>query len=601
MDYSITFARHYSRLLWLLLHESGNVDEQKAALRAIVTVSRDGPIAFSTQDYRLVVNGTPLPDALTGVQDLAAQLIGHSVGEVRIKQNAAPADLLGFARILASEPIPGGGTAALKEQLLALAPKTINVVLRPIAPIAAPALPVAPSANRPSGQSRGNGEPPSQNRRPPGTGTEPPSLNRRPPGTGTEPPSLSRRSSGAAAEPPSLSRRSSGAVAEHPSRPRRSSGASATPGRREAPSAPRMPPGTVADSFVRGIVSDEISGRYLAFAAVQAPRGSAAESFARVDATASPAIVTRILDELVTMVDNAGREARAEVVVEVMHGILQREESATQIDRKRAFSMALRRLNKPTLLRLVAMRLPRDRDRAADLLAVLARAGEDGAEALIEQLTAAQSLSDRRLFFDGLLKLQAGVPALMHMLGDPRWYVVRNAADLLGELQAREAEAPLTEAVRHDDERVRRAAATALARLATPRALQALREALRDTSAQVRSQAAVGLAERKEARQAVTLSRALDAEADEEVQLAILGSLGRIATPDAVQKLVQAAEPDGRIFRKKSTAYRVAAVQALAETKAPDAMAALAALADDKEKEVRDTACRLIDEAKRAK
>ena len=28
------------------------------------------------------------------------------------------------------------------------------------------------------------------------------------------------------------------------------------------------------------------------------------------------------------------------------------------------------------------------------------------------------------------LKLNAGVPALIHMLGDARWYVARNAADL---------------------------------------------------------------------------------------------------------------------------------------------------------------------------
>ena len=37
MDYSVTFARHFSRLVWLLLNESGSVAEQKAALRATVT------------------------------------------------------------------------------------------------------------------------------------------------------------------------------------------------------------------------------------------------------------------------------------------------------------------------------------------------------------------------------------------------------------------------------------------------------------------------------------------------------------------------------------------------------------------------------------
>ena len=61
MDYSVTFARHFSRLLWLLLNESANIEEQKAALRATVTVAKDGPVTFVTQDWRLIVNGARSP------------------------------------------------------------------------------------------------------------------------------------------------------------------------------------------------------------------------------------------------------------------------------------------------------------------------------------------------------------------------------------------------------------------------------------------------------------------------------------------------------------------------------------------------------------
>ena len=46
MDHSVTFARHYARLVWLLLHETSNVDEQKASLRALVTVSKDGAVTL---------------------------------------------------------------------------------------------------------------------------------------------------------------------------------------------------------------------------------------------------------------------------------------------------------------------------------------------------------------------------------------------------------------------------------------------------------------------------------------------------------------------------------------------------------------------------
>ena len=61
MDYSVTFARHYSRLVWLLLHETANVDEQKASLRALVTVSKDGAVTLASDGADIVANGTTCP------------------------------------------------------------------------------------------------------------------------------------------------------------------------------------------------------------------------------------------------------------------------------------------------------------------------------------------------------------------------------------------------------------------------------------------------------------------------------------------------------------------------------------------------------------
>src|SRR5688500_20117553 len=101
MDYSVTFARHFSRLVWLLLNQPGSIDEQKAALRAVVTVSKDGPIALAIVDWRLVVIGEPLPEALRGVLDLAAQLLGHAVRELLVGMGASAAGLVAAARALA--------------------------------------------------------------------------------------------------------------------------------------------------------------------------------------------------------------------------------------------------------------------------------------------------------------------------------------------------------------------------------------------------------------------------------------------------------------------------------------------------------------------
>ena len=520
MDYSVTLARHFSRLVWLLLNEPAAIDEQKAALRAVMTVSREGAVTLATRNWRLVVNDAELPEALIGVQELTAQLIGHAVRELRIAKGASPADVLGAARILASEPVPGDGGVAVASRLTALGATTVQALVHAAAAATAP---------------------------PPEPAPPPPS-----------PPPATDASS--AHVPP-------------PQQP--------------------LPPASVSGPASVG--GDD--GFFHAFAAVRQPKGSAAELLGQLVGARSPNVVTRVLDELVTLAENAQREGRSEVVAEVFHGVVRREADVGEGEVKRAFVMAVRRMSKPTLLRAVAQQLPRRREQHDQLMAVLARAGEDGADAVIEQLTSAPSIGDRRVYFDALVRLNAGVSALIHMLGDARWYVARNAADLLGEMQAPEAEVPLTEALHHDDDRVRRAASSALTKLGTPRALQALHVALRDNSPQVREQAVAGLATRKGQKTASTLVKALDEETDLEVQQTILAALGRLATPDAVQKLIKAAEPEGRLFRKKSVAYRVAAVHALGEARTPAAIAALTALVKDKEKEVQEAVLRVVMQA----
>jgi HEAT repeat protein len=107
-------------------------------------------------------------------------------------------------------------------------------------------------------------------------------------------------------------------------------------------------------------------------------------------------------------------------------------------------------------------------------------------------------------------------------------------------------------------------------------------------------QAAAAISTRKDAKSSTTLIRAIEDEEDNDVQLAMIAALGKVATPEAVQKLVKMAEPEGRLFRKKATNLRVAAIQALGEAKTPAALNALRGLADDKEREVRDTAARAL-------
>ncbi len=473
VDHAIAFARHYSRLVWLLIHQAESVDEQKAALRALVTVSKQGGVTLAVQDGQLTVNGAPLPPALTGVQELRSQFVGHGVREMVVDVGALPADILGTARLIAAVPVSGDDGREISGKLRTLAPRSVRVTFK-----------------------------------------------------------------------------------------------------REKAEA------------------DPIVVR--AFTTVDRAEDSSDDLFSALDGATSVVPATRALDQIASVVETHARGNKSVGVADLMSKLIIREAAQTDPEMKLAYSSTIRRLSKPTTLRAVASVLPRRKDRIDEFVHVLMRTGDAGAEALIEQLTAAQSLSERRVFFDALVRLKTGRPMLVHMLGDPRWYVARNAADLLGELGATDADQPLSDLLKHDDDRVRRAAAHALGKLGTRHAVTALRRALKDSSVHVRALAAAGLATRQGVPSSATLVRALESEPEQEVQIAILSALGRVGTPDAVQRLIKAAEVTGNLFKRKPVALRVAAIHALGEARTPAALAVLKDLSSDKDKEVREAATRAL-------
>lgn len=504
MEHAASFARHFARLAWLLVHDLANVDEQKASLRALATMSKEGAVSLSVSGGGLVAAETNVSAAFTGVTDVVHAMTAHGIERITFDASAAPADLLGVARILAGVPVTGDGGAAAEAKRLALGARTVHFKARPL-PGALPDLELGEMLDE--------------------------------------------------------------EIAVPATRPRASM---ATP----ADGTPRASGGGIFDQF----------------SASRTPVESVSTLLAHLDRTEDAGVVTQVLDDLVLLAESAAREGKAALVSEIFHRIVRREPALTEFDARRAVVMAVRRLSKPMVLRAVVTQLPRAMDRRDELVAVLSRAGEDGADALVEQIGDLAQQGDRRIYFDALLELKAGIPALLHMLGDARWYVARNAADLLGEMGAREAEEPLTELLRHDDDRVRRSATGALMKLGTPRAMQAIQDALKDAQPQTRMQAAAALVARKDVRSAATLVRALDDEKDEEVQAAFLIALGRLGTPDAVQRLLRAAEPEKGLFRKKSTAYRIAAIQGLTDARTAECVDALRELQKDRDDEVRDAA-----------
>lgn len=532
MDHSATFARLFARLVWLLLREPANVDEQKVTLRALVTMARIGAVRLEMRQGTIAANELELPAPLPGVAELRERMTALGVRAIEADVGAGAADLLGAARRLAEVGAAvSGPTVRFVSATPAASTATVSAAAEETEP-AVEADHAAIAEQVTEAEQAVEAEP--------------------------------------VVEPAPV-------IAADP-QPERAASATATPAKREKEILPHA------------------DGLFEHFAAARKAAGSPAALLDTFDSATGATLLTRLLDELVRAAEAAVRQGDIALATEIFHRIVARERRAHDADARRAFMLTIRRLSRSTVLRAVAQGLVRAPEKREQELAVLTRTGEDGADALIDQLVHAEERAERRVYFDALLELRAGVPTLLHMLGDPRWFVARNAAALLGELGASEGEQPLSELLHHDDERVRHAATIALMRLGTSRSMSAIEQALHDGAPQIRMQAAAILVERRTEAKAEPLLRALETEKDDEVKAAFYLALGRFGTSEAVQRLIEAAQPERALFRKKPVALRITAIQALATAGTPPALDALVALQRDRDRDVQQAAVAALEE-----
>jgi hypothetical protein len=478
MDNSLTLARYFARLVWLLVHEGQSVNDQKAALRAVVTVSKDSSVRLGNKEGRLAVNGLVMPQALTGVQELAGRLAVHKIDEIEIDQSAVPAELLALARLLSVEATTSSDAADFAQKLSELTGTTVRV----------------------------------------------------------------KRSAATEASP----MRTSETLAS-------------------------------AES-----VPDDAQARV-------------PKLLTKLTEQLNPSAAHQVLDELAFLAEQATREGRTPDVAAIFSALLDREGGITDPDVRRVFLATVRRLTKPTILRPIAVLLITHPNTASRTERILQRVGQDGVDAVVDQFTSSRAVAHRLIYHDALSRLPMAREALVQMLLDPRWYIVRQAAEFLGEMGSEDSERPLAELLRHDDERVRRAVTRALSRIESSFTLDAVARAVADPAPSVRLEAVAGLASRKGGRAGAMLAKAIDSEGEQEVQYAILGALGRVATPEAVQKLSRAAEAASGLFAsRKNVGLRVAAIHALGEARTPGALTTLQALANDKDKDVKEAVAKTL-------
>jgi len=353
-----------------------------------------------------------------------------------------------------------------------------------------------------------------------------------------------------------------------------------------APAAAAPPPPPPPPADVPAILEDESPA---AFAPATAASRSSTDILAELQRKPTGPQVPDLLAVLSRQLETAMKANRLEQALAIVAGIVRAEQSIGDEARRRQYSIALKRIYTKPLLEGIAHLVPMPSQRDAALLA-LQRAGEGGVEVLLDLLVAAPTIDERRGIFQALTGMKEGTDQLVHMLGHHQWFVVRNVAELMGELGLEEAVPALARQLDHEDERVRKAVALALAKTGSRSAAEPLRRALKDKSAEVRIQAAVGVGGRKASALAMPLVVAMGEEEDEAVEQELMLALGRIGSPDAVQALIKFAQPGGKLFGRKPTALRVTAVEALRLAATPAAIGTLEGLGADSDKQVRAAA-----------
>lgn len=228
----------------------------------------------------------------------------------------------------------------------------------------------------------------------------------------------------------------------------------------------------------------------------------------------------------------------------------------------------------------------RDEERRAELLTVCRALGHDMALAIADALSGTQDRFARRTFLDTMVALGAdAMPIVEKMAEDTRWFVVRNALAILGEVGGERPVELIISTLAHQDPRVRREALLALAKVGGEDAGMLVYGMIEDTDPDVRLAAAMAAGALKVERALRPLLALLDGESDADVVVGVLRALGQLGDPGAVNAIEKRAV--GSFFSRPPTDVRIAAYRALHSIGTPHAKSLLVQAADDKDPAVK--------------
>lgn len=197
------------------------------------------------------------------------------------------------------------------------------------------------------------------------------------------------------------------------------------------------------------------------------------------------------------------------------------------------------------------------------------------AKFLLTRLAVEEEQSARKVLFDALVSQgEVALAAIVATLKDDRWPVLRNAAQLLGEIRATAAIEPLRPLLRHRDLRVRREALRALTRIGGNSVIAIIAKILQGDDSELRHQAMLCLAAIKNPATIPLLVQFLQVKdwrfQQLEAKIDAVRALGEIGSVEVLPELMAIVNRRSLFYRSRNDALRAAALLAMGEIGGPE-------------------------------
>lgn len=238
-------------------------------------------------------------------------------------------------------------------------------------------------------------------------------------------------------------------------------------------------------------------------------------------------------------------------------------------------------------LAVIALRRENDAAMSKAAANVLAFLSDKVVRRLMFLLAEEAAAPNRKILADILVRTgTAAVPVLQEHLFDERWYVVRNAVAILGDIRSQESLPHLTPLLAHGDIRVRRETVRSLTKIGGQRAVGVLLQTAESADQELSRQALLSLGAIRATSAIPTLIKLIEQtelnRGAVDIKKDAIRALGEIRSRDAVPPLLRILSRRTFLRRSLNDELRVVAAAALGEIGDEAARQALESAAEDR-------------------